>query len=200
MIPRYRARLDLRQRDACVTMDGVFSCAREWIAAVERAEVPALAPGSVRLASGSVVEVLQHVHDGRHMAALRYDRTSPSGAWRTEVGFEPTEDGGRVFVEISSGVQDRVAPSGRRQAPRLTMLLVSRYAASAGIPLLGAPIAVFDRSGVDSLLSMLTDGSRRISIVGVAVGDAPGTPLVNEAVQLQRQLMGLAQLAVLGGD
>ena len=200
MIPRYRARLDLRPRGLPLSIDGVLACACEWIGGIERSPGPALAPGSVRLPSGSEVSVVQHDLDGRQMVAVRYDRTTPGGSWRAELGCTPTAEGARAYVQIFSGVRDRVAPGGRGYAPRITKILASRYLASAGISLSAAPVGVADQAGVESLFSMLTERARRVSIVCIAVEDDPETPWLSEAVQLQTNLMGLAQVVVLGAE
>jgi phage-related protein/nucleotide-binding universal stress UspA family protein len=200
MIPRYRARLDLRPRASPLSIESVLSCAREWIGAIERSPAIALAPGSVRLPSGSELSVVQHAVDGRQLVAVRYDRTSPGSSWRAELGCTPTAEGVRAFIQIFSGVHDQVAPGGRGSAPRITKLLATTYAASAGIPLSASPLAVADQAGVDSLFSMLEEKSRRVSLVCIALEDDPGTPWLNAAVQLQTKLMGLAQVVVLGVD
>ncbi len=197
MIPRYRACIGLAARGEPVTANGVLATAREWLTRVERSEIPALAPGGCSLASGSEIALLQHVDEGRPIFVLRYDRPVHGATWRTELGFEATDDGGRVFIAVSSAVRERVGEE-RAHAPEIAKLLVSRYAASAGIPLLEAPIPVVGPEEVDTLLAALKHGSRGVAVVCVAVDDGGEKRLINEAVQLQNRLTGLAQVMVLG--
>jgi phage-related protein len=197
MIPRYRASLDLTARTEAVTASGVLAAAREWISAVERSHVPELVPGRCSLASGAEVALLQHVHHGKQLFALRYDRPVNGAAWRTELGFEPTAEGGKAFIAVSSGVGDRGAGRGRGHPPTITRMLLSRYAASAGMPLLDAPIPVAEPEDVDELVAALAHRSRRVAVVCVTVEEDTRKPLLNEAVQLQNRLTGLAQVMVL---
>jgi hypothetical protein len=74
VIPRYRASMDVAARSEPATADGVLATAREWIAAVERADVPELAQGRVTLPTGSELELLRRLDDGREVFALRYER------------------------------------------------------------------------------------------------------------------------------
>jgi phage-related protein len=78
-------------------------------------------------------------------------------------------------------------------------MIVGRYAASAGIPLSPGPTPVASADDVDALLAAMKDPARRAAMVCVTMGDA-GQPLLRQAVQLEKRLMGLAQVMVLAED
>ncbi|WP_248360505.1 type II toxin-antitoxin system RelE/ParE family toxin [Anaeromyxobacter oryzae] len=85
----------------------------------------------------------------------------------------------------------------RSWPPGVVALLLNEFEGTAHMPLSASPVAALERGDVAALLEMLRNQRRSLPVVVVSVDTFSERPLVS-ADDLQKRLLGLAQVVVLG--
>lgn len=196
MLTHYRTRFDLFSGSGPADAARVAEVFRRWVSRVEEAPVPDDAP-QVLFVSGSRVYAASGDDGSESIAALRYQRRVGATDWITELGIRSSETATRAYLSLSSAARSAAQRRQRSAPPGVVALLLTEFEGTAHMPLSASPVAALERGDVAALVEMLRNQRRSLPVVVVSVDTFSERPLVN-ADDLQKRLLGLAQVVVLG--
>lgn len=196
MLTHYRTRFDLFNGSDPADPVRVLDVCRRWVSQTEEAPVPDDAP-QVLFVSGSRVAAASGKDGSDQVKALRYQRRVGATDWITELGIRSSGAATRVYVSLSSAARTAVQRRQRSWPPGVVALLLKQFDGTAHMPLSASPVAALERGDVAALVEMLRNQRRSLPVVVVSVDTFSERPLVN-ADDLQKRLLGLAQVVVLG--
>lgn len=145
----------------------------------------------------AVLEIAAEDDAGHPLWALRLmhpDGKDPALHWHTELGLRRHQDrvvfSSWLYYVVRDGVVRHIVRDASR--PRIVRDLVTSFAASAGLPLLGQAVRVTE-AGVPEFVAALHDPGRRRPVIFVSCRNLTDRPAIDPVVLAER-LAGIAHV------